>query len=460
MKVLVVGSGGREHALARKIEESTLVEEVLCAPGNGGTAGFCRNLDLQTKDAAGIEKACKEEGIGLVVIGPEEPLCDGLGDRLRREGLAVFGPGAEGARLEGSKLFAKEFLERYRIPTAAYRRFDRAGAAKSYLEAVSSWPQVVKADGIAAGKGVFVCHDAGEACGVVDAVMEERTLGAAGAEVVIEEFMCGRELSIQVMTDGRTICLLQPVMDHKQVGEGDTGPNTGGMGIYSPVAFVSQRLMQQIELQILLPTLHGLVVEGIDFRGVLYAGLMITDAGPRVLEYNCRFGDPETQAICMRMKSDIVPYLLATAEGRLEELDPPEWDPRACVGVVACTRGYPGGYETGLPIRGLERAEAVEDTVVFHGGTRVDGDDVLTSGGRVLCVTSLGSDLDEARRRAYEGYGRIDWSGKFCRNDIGLARPTRPGMAEPASPAYGDFEREPGRSSPLRESVRGQGELP
>jgi len=431
MKVLVLGSGGREHALAHKIAQSPLVEEVLCAPGNGGTDGFCRNLPLSLEDHEGLVAAALEEGVGLVVIGPEDPLCAGLADRMREKGRVVFGPGADGARLEGSKLFAKEFLERHRIPTAAYRRFDRAGAAKSFLETQTHWPQVIKADGLAAGKGVFVCHDAREACAVVDTVMEERSFGEAGAQIVVEEFMEGRELSIQVMTDGRTICLLQPVMDHKQVGEGDTGPNTGGMGIYSPVSFVTPRLMQQIEQQVLLPALHGLRVEGIDFRGLLYAGLMITEAGPRVLEFNCRFGDPETQAICMRLRSDIVPYLLATAEGRLEDLDPPEWDPRSCVGVVGCAQGYPGSYEKGHPIHGLEKAALEADTLVFHAGTRVEGPDVLTNGGRVLCITSLGEDLDDARSRAYAAYELIDWNGKFCRGDIGEPRPVRPGTSDP-----------------------------
>ncbi len=434
MKVLVIGSGGREHALAYKIAQSPRVKEVLCAPGNGGTAGFCRNLPIPADSLERLVATALEEKVGLVVIGPENPLCAGLADRMRAKGLKVFGPGALGARLEGSKVFAKEFLERHRILNAAYRRFDRAGAAKSYLETQSVWPQVIKADGLAAGKGVFVCQDAREGCAVVDSIMEERSLGEAGAEIVIEEFMEGRELSIQVMTDGRTICLLEPVMDHKQVGEGDTGPNTGGMGIYSPVSFVTTRLMQQIEQDVLLKALHGLVVEKIDFRGLLYVGLMITEAGPRVLEFNCRFGDPETQAICMRMRSDIVPYLLATAEGKLEGMDPPEWDPRHCVGVVACAQGYPEGYEKGHPIRGLELAAEDPDTVVFHAGTKLDEPEILTNGGRVLCVTSLGTDLTEARTRAYAAYESIDWSGKFCRSDIGLPRPARPGIADAIEP--------------------------
>jgi len=431
MKVLVVGSGGREHALAWKIAQSDRVEEVLCAPGNAGTVQTGRNLDVSASDIEGIIRVTREEGVGLVVVGPEDPLCAGLADRLREAEIPTYGPSAAGARLEGSKVFSKEFLDRHRIPTAAWRRFDRAGAAKSYLETLSIWPQIVKADGLAAGKGVFVCHDVKEGCSVVDSVMEERILGDAGNEVVIEEFLEGRELSIHAITDGRTMVLMEPVMDHKQVGEGDTGPNTGGMGIYSPVAFVNQRLMRQIEQRVLLPTLHGLQVEEIPYRGTLYAGLMITDAGPRVLEFNCRFGDPETQAIVRRMKSDLVPYLLGAAEGTLERLEPPDWHASTCVGVVAASLGYPRSYEKGHVIEGLGEADQVEEAVVFHAGTSLDAGQTLTSGGRVLCVTSLADDLEEARKRAYGAFDAIQWTGKFCRRDIGLPRPPRPGEGFP-----------------------------
>ena len=425
MKVLVVGGGGREHALAWKIASSPEVEEVLCAPGNAGTARVGRNVDVGASDLEGLVRLAVDERVGLVVVGPEAPLCAGLADLMRAEDVLVHGPDADGAYLEGSKVYAKEFLERHRIPTAAYRRFDRAGAAKSYLETLLNWPQVVKADRLTAGKGVFVCADVQSACSVVDALMEEKRLGEAGVQVVIEEFLNGRELSVQVVTDGRTLLMLEPVQDYKQVGEGDVGSNTGGMGIYSPVPFVNQRLMRQIEQRVLLPTLHGLQVEGITYRGTLYAGLMITDAGPRVLEFNCRFGDPETQAIVRRLRSDLVPYLLATAQGRLDELDSPEWDARTCVGVVAASEGYPGAYEKGHVVAGLDRAEEVDEAVVFHAGTKLDAGQVLTDGGRVLCLTSLGGDLDEARERTYGAYDRVQWSGKFCRRDIGLPRPAR-----------------------------------
>jgi phosphoribosylamine--glycine ligase len=429
LKVLVVGSGGREHALCWKIAASPLVKELLCAPGNAGTAEIARNVDVPATDLAGIVRLAKAESVDLVVVGPEDPLALGLADRLRERGLLVFGPGQAGARLEGSKVFSKEFLDRHRIPTGAWRRFERAGAAKSYLESQTGWPLVVKADGLCAGKGVFVVDDAREGCAVVDALMEEKKLGDAGREVVIEEFLPGRELSVQALTDGTTLCLLEPVMDYKQALDGDLGPNTGGMGIVSPVGFVTQRLMRQIESRVLLPALHGLRVEGIDYRGVLYAGLMITDAGPRVLEFNCRFGDPETQGIVRRMQSDLVPYLVATAKAKLEDERPPEWSASTCVGVVAAAQGYPGAYEKGHVIEGLGEAAEVEEAVVFHGGTKSDHGQVLTNGGRVLCVTALGEDPAAARERAYRAFDRVRWGGKSGRRDIGLARSGRGAVA-------------------------------
>jgi len=426
MKVLVVGSGGREHALAWKIAASALVEEVLIAPGNAGTADVGRNCAVKATDIAGLVRLAVSEEVGLVVIGPEDPLVMGLADKLRERGIDVFGPSEEASQLEGSKLFTKELLERHRIPTGAYRRFDRAGAAKAHLEGAKEWPQVVKADGLAAGKGVFVCADAEEACGVVDSLMEEGTLGDAGRTVVIEEFLAGEEVSVHVVTDGTTLLVLDAVVDHKQVGEGDTGPNTGGMGVYSPTSWLTRRLMRQIEQSILLPTLHALRIEGIEYRGVLFVGLMVSDTGPRVLEFNCRFGDPETQAMMRRFEGDIVPYLVATARAELFELDPPSWDARSVVGVVAASEGYPDDYEKGYPITGLERAAREPETVVFHGGTRQDGPATLTDGGRVLCVTALGEDAEAARKRAYESYEHIQWEGKFCRRDIGMPRGKKP----------------------------------
>ena len=426
LKVLVVGGGGREHTLAWKIARSPLVREVLCAPGNAGTARVARNVDVKANDVNGLVRLAKAEEVDLVVVGPEDPLVAGLADRLRERGIRTFGPDASGARLEGSKAFTKELLERHRIPTAAWRRFDRAGLAKSYVESVTSWPQVVKADGLAAGKGVFVCADAAEAKARIDSLMEEKRLGDAGQQVVIEEFLEGAELSIMAITDGRTLLFLDAAVDHKQVGEGDTGPNTGGMGVVSPVPWVTRKLLRQVESRVFLPTLHALQIEEVPFRGVLYAGLMVGEAGPKVLEFNVRFGDPETQVVLRRFASDLVPYLVAAADGELESLEPPEWTQDVCVGVVGCAEGYPGEVRRGDRVAGLESAEQDERAVVFHAGTKQVGDHVETAGGRVLCATGLGPDLEAARSVAYASLERIRWDGMFFRRDIGLrrARPT------------------------------------
>ena len=430
MKVLIVGNGGREHALAWKIAQSDLVEQVISLPGNPGTAECGRNLpDIGVGDMVGIVRAAKDEEVGLVVVGPEVPLCLGLADKLREAGFPVFGPGAAGAQLEGSKLFAKELLDRHRIPTGNWRRFDRAGSAKDYLENVETWPMVIKADGLAAGKGVFIVKSREEACAVIDQVMEKRQLGDAGCEVVIEEFLVGQEVSIHVMTDGSTIVMMDPIEDHKQVGEGDEGPNTGGMGVSSPVGWLGQRTMRQIEQRILIPMLHALRIEGIPYQGLLYAGLMITDGGPQVIEFNCRFGDPETQALMRRFRSDLVPYLLATANSTLDKCEAPDWDKRQCVGVVMCAEGYPGSYRKGEPILGISTADAHEDVVVFQAGTQQDGPQLLTDGGRVLAVTGLGKNLNEARDVAYEGVKKIHWNGAFWRNDIGLRPSSLTGKA-------------------------------
>jgi phosphoribosylamine--glycine ligase len=419
MKVLVVGGGGREHALCWKIAQSPELTELLCAPGNGGTGAVARNVDVSAADVPGLVRLAKEESVDLVVVGPEDPLVAGLADRLREEGIDVFGPGAKGAELEGSKAFAKDLLERHRIPTATSRRFDRSGPAKAYLGGCSVWPQVIKADGLAGGKGVIICPDQETALRAVDKLMEERKLGGAGDRILVEEFLEGEEASVLAITDGEAILILEPVVDHKQVGEGDSGPNTGGMGVYSPAPSMSKRLLRQIEQRIVIPSIHGLRREEIPFRGVLFVGLMITDQGPRVLEYNVRFGDPETQAIVRRFKSDLLPYLRATARGELASLTAPEWDPRFCVGVVAASEGYPGTYRKGDRIRGVGAADEGEDLAVFHAGTTATEGEILTSGGRVLCVTGMGDTMDAARDSAYGAYDQIEWAGKFCRKDIG-----------------------------------------
>lgn len=419
MKVLVVGSGGREHALAWKISQSPLCDEVLCAPGNAGTAEVARNVPVAATDLPGLVALAQSEKVGLVVVGPEGPLCDGLADQLRRVSIPVFGPGSKGANLERSKTDAKDLLERYRIPTAGCKRFDHSGRAKGYLRSLTEWPMVIKADGLAAGKGVYVCDTAEEAQAAVDAIMEERRHGDAGDRILVEDFLTGEEASSFAVTDGETLLILEPIQDHKQVGEGDTGPNTGGMGVYSPVLNVTQRLHRQIEQRVLVPTVHALSREEIKYRGVLFVGLMLTDAGPSVIEYNVRFGDPECQALVRRLKSDLLPILLATATGTLEKIDLPEWDPRFVVGVVAAAAGYPGAYTKGSPISGLEEAAALEGVEIFHGGTRVERNELVTDGGRVLCVTAMGDDIEQAREAAYAAYDLIQWEGKFCRRDIG-----------------------------------------
>jgi phosphoribosylamine--glycine ligase len=424
MKVLVVGGGGREHALCWKLSRSPRVSEVLCAPGNPGTAEVGRNLEVLANDLDGLVRAAVQEQVGLVVVGPEDPLCAGLADRLRAKGIAVFGPGASGARLEGSKMFTKELLERHRIPTATWRRFDRSGLAKSYLETVKTWPQVVKADGLAAGKGVFICKDLPEARAAVDALMEEKRLGEAGVRIVIEEFLEGQEVSVMALTDGHTLLMLEPAVDHKQVGDGDTGPNTGGMGVVAPAPFVGKRLALAIEQRVFLPLLHALNLEEIPFRGVLFAGLMVSDAGPKVLEFNVRFGDPETQAVLRRLESDLFPYLLATAEGKLEEQEPPRWSPGVSVCVVGCAAGYPGEVRRGDPITGLERLDQDPRAVLFQAGTKQEGRHVVTNGGRVLCATGSGEDLEQAREQAYGLLKRVHFAGLFFRRDIGQ-RPVR-----------------------------------
>jgi phosphoribosylamine--glycine ligase len=455
MKVLVVGSGGREHALCWKIAQSPLQPTLLCAPGNVGTATVARNVAVQANDVAGLLQLAKKEAVDLVVVGPEEPLVLGLADQLRAAGILVFGPGAKGARLEGSKAYAKELLERHRIPCATDRRFDRSGTAKSYLESCTQWPQVVKADGLASGKGVFICEDARAACAAVDDVMEKKSLGAAGQRIVIEEFLAGEEVSVLAITDGETILILEPVQDHKRVGDGDTGPNTGGMGCFSPIPSLTRRLQRQIEQRVLVPTIHALKREEIEYRGTLFTGLMMTDAGPRVLEFNARFGDPETQTVLRRLKGDLLPILLATAEGKLASIEPPEWDERACVSVIAAAEGYPASPRKGDVIRGIEDANALPDVVVFHAGTaRSLRGDVVTAGGRVLCVTALGADVEAARARAYEATDALQFEGKFFRRDIGVKKPIAPRAHELGENGDGDERRSgpraPGGDRPAR----------
>ncbi len=417
MRVLVVGGGGREHALAWKIAQSPRVDRVYVAPGNAGTALVAENVPIGAEDVEALAGFAERERIDLTVVGPEAPLVLGIADRFRERGLRVFGPSAAAARLEGSKAFAKAVMERYGVPTAGYREFTDPEAARAHVRRQGA-PVVVKADGLAAGKGVTVARTVEEALAAVDAIMVDRAFGEAGARVIVEECLEGEEASFLAFCDGRRVLPMASSQDHKPVFDGDEGPNTGGMGAYSPAPVVTPELFDEIMETVMRPVVEGLAGDGIPYVGVLYAGLMIRDGRPKVLEFNCRFGDPECQPIVVRMKGDLVPVLEACIDGELDRVGL-EWDPRAAVCVVMASGGYPGSYRKGIEIRGLEEAAALEDVVVFHAGTRREGDRVVTAGGRVLGVTALGDDIPAAIRRAYEAVERISWEGAHYRRDIG-----------------------------------------
>ncbi len=419
MKVLIVGSGGREHALAWKCAQSKYVTEVIVAPGNAGTALELKlsNASVGAEDIDGLLDLAKTESIGLTIIGPEVPLVAGVVDRFKEQGLPCFGPTADAAQLEGSKAFTKEFLERHNIPTATYQSFTELEPALEYIRDQGA-PIVVKADGLAAGKGVIVASTVAEAEQAATHMLSEHTFGDAGNLIVIEEFLQGEEASFIVMTDGKTILPLATSQDHKARDEGDTGPNTGGMGAYSPAPVVTAELEQRIMDEVIQPTLDGLKADGIEYLGFLYAGLMITaDGTPKVLEFNCRFGDPETQPIMARLNSDLVELCLAAIDGNLASKSV-DWDPRAALGVVMAAGGYPSSYRKGDTISGLPQVIGIEGKV-FHAGTAMDGDDVVTSGGRVLCVVGLGDTVAAARDAAYAQAGQISWDDHFFRHDIG-----------------------------------------
>jgi phosphoribosylamine--glycine ligase len=426
MRILVVGSGGREHALCWALAASPLTEALFCAPGNAGIAQEAECLPIKPEDRAGLLAVARERQIDLVVIGPEAPLVDGLADDLRAAGIRTFGPSAAAAELEGSKGFSKDLCARYGIPTAAYGRFTEPEAAKAYIRRQGA-PIVVKADGLAAGKGVTVAETVEEALAAVDAAMLDGAFGSAGAELVIEEKLEGEELSFFALADGETALPLASAQDHKRVGDGDTGPNTGGMGAYSPAPVCTPEIERRIVEEILNPTVAAMKQEGRPFQGVLFIGLMITPAGPKVIEYNVRFGDPECQVLMMRLQSDLLPALIATADGTLKSFDL-RWLPEAAMTVVLASNGYPGAYQKGSVIRGVEAAEADADVTVFHAGTARAEDGALTAtGGRVLAVTALGADVAAARHRAYAAVDKIDWPGGFCRRDIGFRALSRTG---------------------------------
>ena len=417
MRVLVVGGGGREHALCWKIVQSPRAEKVYCAPGNAGIAEIVETVDLGQGDIEGLVRFARDHRIDLTVVGPEEPLVKGLVDRLAEEGLRAFGPTAAAAELEGSKAFAKELMNKHLIPTAGFKIFGDADEARRYLKSHDAFPAVLKADGLAAGKGVIICQNVAEAERALDSIMVQRRFGEAGNRVVIEDFLVGEEASIMAITDGRIIMPLPSSQDHKALGDGDQGPNTGGMGAYSPAPVITPRIMKQIESSVLVPTIHAMNREGRPFQGVLYCGLMITPGGPKVLEYNVRFGDPEAQAVLPRLQGDWLDVLDRTAQRQLEQVTY-DWDSRTAVCVVMASRGYPGKAETGVPIAGLDRE--AEDCVVFHAGTGRRNGQFVTTGGRVLGVTAFGTDVVEARERAYQRVSSIQFAGGHYRSDIGL----------------------------------------
>ena len=419
MKVLVIGGGGREHALAWKAAQSSRVEMVYVAPGNAGTAteNKLQNIDIGAEDIDALLDFAGKASVDLTIVGPEVPLVAGVVDRFQAAGLRIFGPSAAAAELEGSKAFTKDFLARHNIPTAAYGNFTDLDEAIAYIKQQGA-PIVVKADGLAAGKGVILAQTEQEAIDACKDMLAGNAFGEAGHRVVVEEFLTGEEASFIVMVDGEHVLPLATSQDHKARDEGDTGPNTGGMGAYSPAPVVSDAMHRRIMEEVIWPTLRGMAADGKPYTGFLYAGIMIAaDGTPKVLEYNVRFGDPETQPIMLRLKSDLVELCDAALDRRLDKVQA-EWDPRASLGVVLAAGGYPGDYEKGDVITGLDTTQA-EDVKVFHAGTRLKDDAVVTSGGRVLCVCALGEDVAEAQRRAYAAVGKISWKNVYYRRDIG-----------------------------------------
>jgi phosphoribosylamine--glycine ligase len=418
VKILVVGSGGREHALVWKLAQSAGVDRIFCAPGNAGTEALGENVEIKASGLSGLARFAKDNGIGLTVVGPDDALAGGIVDVFEGEGLRIFGPTKSAARLESSKIFAKEMMRAKRIPTARAAIFEKQEAAIAFLKE-SRFPIVIKADGLALGKGVIVAQDLEEARAAVDAMMSEGRFGEAGRRLLIEECLAGSECSLHALVDGKNFLMLASARDHKRAFDGDAGPNTGGMGAFSPANNFGVEQQAEFESAVMRPLLDGLREGGVIFRGLLFPGLMITADGPRVLEFNCRFGDPETQAILPRLKSDLLPLLEATIDGHLDRATI-EWDKRPAVTVVMASGGYPGKYETGQTISGLESA-ASEDVQIFHAGTRRENGEVVTSGGRILAVTALGETVAAARTRAYEAVSKIDFENCHYRRDIALS---------------------------------------
>ncbi len=418
MNLLVIGSGGREHALIWAISKSPLCKKIYAMPGNGGTDKLAENISIAVTDHDKVVHFCREKNIDLVMIGPETPLVDGLADTLEKHKIPVVGPSKLAAQLEGSKEFTKKLCDRYNIPTAAYEAFTDATLAKKYIEKTGT-PIVIKADGLAAGKGVIIAHTKEEAFIAIDDILVKQKFGAAGNSLVIEEFLVGEEISVFALVDGNDAIYFGSAQDHKTVGDGDTGLNTGGMGTYSPAPIMTIPLEKEIMETIILPSMAGMKKDGNPFKGVLFAGLMITKNGPKLIEYNVRFGDPETQSLMARLDSDIVELLIATANGKLKGLNV-KFKPDAALCVVMAANGYPEAYKTGSVIKNIDAAEKLQNVIVFHAGTKKDNNGVITAhGGRVLGVTALGKNVTEAQRNAYSAVDNIEWNDGFCRRDIG-----------------------------------------
>ena len=421
MKILVVGGGGREHTIVWKIAQSPKADKIYCAPGNGGIASLAECVDISATDVEGIVKFAKEKEIDLVMVAPDDPLVMGMVDALEKEGIRAFGPRANAAIIEGSKVFSKELMKKYNIPTAGYEVFTESAKAIEYLKEQNSYPAVIKAEGLALGKGVIIAQNEEEAVNGIKEIMEDKKFGDSGNRVVIEEFLTGPEVSVLAFTDGKTVKPMVSAQDHTRAYDNDKGLNTGGMGTFSPSRLYDEAKAEECMNNIFLPTIKAMSAEGRPFKGVLYFGLMMTENGVKVIEYNCRFGDPETQVVLPRLKTDLVDIMEAVIDERLDEINI-EWEDNAAVCVVMASGGYPVSYKKGYEISGIADAEAMDDMIVFHAGTKVSDGKILTNGGRVLGVTAVAENLDAAIKRAYEGVSKISWTDEFHRSDIGIKK--------------------------------------